>query len=183
MNLEMSPQRPLAAVSHMLLSCSLGFTVCKLLESTWFFWGLRVGLLTPGSSVHRFFREGVWNGVENLADTPGVRADLYACHPVAMQAGTLYPVYPDKKLKGLRRVHSHSKATHLHVDERCNGLTDGPTHGCLGSEGKLRSSARGPAVTLARVGWTRKTPLQCPSEQYSQGTSSGHCLRENNMLS
>lgn len=179
----MSPQRPLAAVSHMLLSCSLGFTVCKLLESTWFFWGLRVGLLTPGSSVHRFFREGVWNGVENLADTPGVRADLYACHPVAMQAGTLYPVYPDKKLKGLRRVHSHSKATHLHVEERCNGLTGGPTHGCLGSEGKLRPSARGPAVTLARVGWTWKTPLQCPSEQYSQGTSSGHCLRENNMLS
>lgn len=115
-NSEMSPQQHLAAVSHMPLSCSLGFTVCKLLESTWFFLGLCVGLLTPGSSEHRFFKEGIWNGVENLADMLGVSADLYGCHPVVMQSGTLYPFYPDKKLRGLRRVHSHSKATHLRVD-------------------------------------------------------------------
>lgn len=81
----------------------------------------------------------MWNGVQNSAGVLGVRADIfYTCGPVAMQSGSLHPSYPDKQLKGLRRVHSHPKATHSHADERHNDLTAGPSHYCFGSEGKQR---------------------------------------------
>lgn len=81
----------------------------------------------------------MWNGVQNSAGVLGVRADIYTCGPVAMQSGSLHPSYPDKQLKGLRRVHSHPKATHSHADERHNDLTAGPSHYCFGSEGEAKA--------------------------------------------
>lgn len=55
-----------------------------------------------------------WGG--ELSRLLGVRADLYVYGPVAMQFRSFNPFYSDKQHRGLSRVHSHSKATHSHVD-------------------------------------------------------------------